>query len=53
MAQSLKGRLTTKNVREGGKGQVLQNPSTRELDGTGLGKESKQSIQQAHEPSIG
>lgn len=40
MAPPLKVRLTSKKVREGEKGQVLQNPSTRGLDGTGLGRKS-------------
>lgn len=40
MAQPLKARLTTKNVREREKGQVLQNPSTRGLDGTGFGRKA-------------
>jgi hypothetical protein len=40
MAQPLKASLKTKNVREGERGQVLQNPSTRGLDGTGLGSKA-------------
>lgn len=40
MAQLLKARLTTKNVREKEKGLALQSPSTRGLDGTGLGRKA-------------
>lgn len=41
MAQLLKARLTTKNVeRKKEKGLVLQSPSTRGLDGTGLGRKA-------------
>lgn len=38
MAQLLKARLTTKNIREEERGLVLQSPSTRGLDGTVLGR---------------
>lgn len=50
MAQPLKARLTTKNVREGEKGQVLQNPSTRGLDSTRFGRKSSRADSKATGP---